>query len=344
MTTRTVSAPDYCNVAAQELGLDPAGHADSFDDLLLLETPLPWKGDMYQRAGTLPQRAIDLLTLWRRRYEAGSPYNHRLLMIAPDPAYSRPGFRRVIFFTRPSGAFATFVRNEYLAPEEMVGELIWTLYEAPHRLSAFDRYCASDEAPTDRPVRDILVCTHGVIDAACAKFGYPLYRYLRDDFAGESLHIWRVSHFGGHVFAPTLIDLPTGHYWAYVNEKQAAQIVQRNGDVASLHGHYRGWAGLEDGFAQAAEREIWQREGWRWFDYLRNGATTTQPGDMRDKAQVCIEFTDTDGAMGVYTAHVQISRTINTRHSTASDNCYAYPQYRVVALSRSSSEMATVAF
>jgi hypothetical protein len=31
--------------------LDPAGHAGSFRDALVLETPLPWKRDIYQVAG-----------------------------------------------------------------------------------------------------------------------------------------------------------------------------------------------------------------------------------------------------------------------------------------------------
>jgi hypothetical protein len=334
VTDRTVPGVDYCNVAAQALGLDPAGHADSFDGALLLETPLPWKREIYQRAGALPQRILELLTMWRQRYEAGLPYNHRLLMIAPDSEYSRPGFRRVIFFTRPPGAFAAFTRIEYLAPEETVGELVWALYEAPHQLSTFERYRTSEEAPTDRPVRDILVCTHGAIDAACARFGYPLYRHLRDGFAGGSLRVWRASHFGGHVFAPTLIDMPTGHYWAYVGEAQVAPIVRRDGDVVALYGHYRGWAGLEDGFAQAAERAMWQREGWRWFDYARNGAATVKPGMMPEEAQVDIGFTDGDGAVGFYTAHVEVSHTVNTRHSTTSDDFHAYSQYRVRWLRR----------
>lgn len=89
-----------------------------------------------------------------------------------------------------------------------MGTLAWALYEAREQLPTFERY----RVPDADKVRDILVGTHGTIDVACAKFGYPLYRHLRDTYADEGLRVWRVSHFGGHVFAPTLMDMPTGHY------------------------------------------------------------------------------------------------------------------------------------
>lgn len=116
-----------------------------------------------------------------------------------------------------------------------------------------------------------MVCKHGTVDAARAKFGYPLYKYLRKNHASDELRVWRVSHFGGHVFAPTLMDMPLSHYWAYVEEEQAAQIIQRSGNVRDLRGHYRGWAGLDNSFLQAAEREMWQCEGWDWFAYQKFG-------------------------------------------------------------------------
>ena len=78
-------------------------------------------------------------------------------------------------------------------------------------------------------------CTHGTVDVACARFGYPLYRYLRDGFGGEEggVRVWRASHFGGHVFAPTLIDLPSGLYWAYVTPAQARPLIERSGTAGA---------------------------------------------------------------------------------------------------------------
>lgn len=324
----------FCNCLAQERGLDPAGHAGAFQDAIILEVPLPWRPDMYARAGALPQEVIDLLDLWLKRYQAGEGYPHRPLMVAPDAEYSRAGYRRVMVYTRQAGRVAAFEKLEYQVPESEVGALAWALFEARERLGRFERYRLLEASS----VRDLLVCTHGSIDAACAKFGFPLYRSLRREHAHEGLRVWRVSHFGGHVFAPTMMDMPTGHYWAYVNEAQAEAIVRRSGDVAALRGHYRGWAGLEPGFAQAAERDAWQQVGWTWVDYHRAGklvALDTASESPR-WAEVQLEYTTPDGReRGIWQAHVEVIRHVETPHTTSNPALHAYPQYEVTRLERS---------
>jgi hypothetical protein len=281
---------------------------------------------MYEQAGALSQEMIDLMALWLARYRAGAPYNHGMLMIAPDPAYSRSGYRRVIYFARPAGPFAHLDRAEYLVPEAEAGPLVWALYEAREELARFDTYRV---ATADAPVRDLLVCTHGTIDVVCGKFGYPIYRFLRDHYAGDALRVWRVSHFGGHVFAPTVLEMPTGHFWAYVGEAQAHQIVTRRGDVADLRGHYRGWAGVATGFAQAAECEAWQREGWRWFHYAKSGTVIEQAASdgKATRALVQLDYVRPDGVAGVFTAQVDMTHKIETKPSTHKEQNSAYPQY-----------------
>jgi len=106
---------------------------------------------------------------------------------------------------------------------------------------------------------------------------------MHDNLSSAGLRVWRVTHFGGHVFAPTFIDMPTGHYWAYVEREQAKQITERQGDVRPLFGHYRGWAGLGDGFLQALERQLWQQHGWDWFDYAKAGEIVNE--DASDDPQ-----------------------------------------------------------
>ena len=162
--------------------------------------------------------------------------------------------------------------DEYRVPEKALGALIWSLYQAQDVLPQFERYRVLECDGT----RDILVCTHGTVDAACAKFGFPLYRYMGDSFSMEHLLIWWVSHFGAHVFAPTFIDMPTGHCWAFVEEVQAEQIIQRHGDASALRGYYRGWAGVADPFLQVLERDPWQAHGWDWFTYAKAGEIVTR--------------------------------------------------------------------
>ena len=128
---------------------------------------------------------------------------------------------------------AQFDKIEYLVPEEEQGRLVWSLDQDRERLAQYERY----RLFVHEEVRDILVCMHGTVDAACAKFGYPLYRYMRDSHSSAKLRVWRVTHFGGHVFAPTFLDMPIGHYWAYIKREQANQIIERRDDVTALNGH-----------------------------------------------------------------------------------------------------------
>lgn len=320
----------FCNVLAQEKGLDPVGTAGHFEDVIVIETRLPWKRDIYSQPGALPPEMIDLRAQWQKQYQEGRGYPHRSLLVAPDADYSREGFRRVMFYSRQPGMIAQFDKIEYLVPESDIGALVWALYEAREQLPAFEQY----RQPDDDSTRDLLVCTHGTIDSACGKFGYPLFNLLRRQYAHDDLRVWRVSHFGGHVFAPTLMEMPTGHLWAYIEGEQAAQIAGRGGDVAALRGHYRGWAGVAAGFVQAAEYELWQRFGWAWFDYAKSGAVLAQDsGDAPRWADIRIDYVSPDGSdQGAYEARVEVRQFIQTIFSTGSNATHNYPQYAVTAV------------
>lgn len=319
----------YCNLAAIEKGLDPIGSAHPFTQLAIIEVPLPWKRNIYTEVGALPQEVMDLFALWMKRYREGQPYDRHILLVAPDEAYSRPGLRRVMFYRRPAPSMAEYTRVEYLVPEAEVGPLVWALHEAPEML---DRFAAFREP--DAPIRDLLVCTHGTIDAACAKFGYPLYTHLRKNHGSELLRVWRVSHFGGHVFAPTLVDMPVGHYWAYVEEPQADAIAQRDGNPRDLYGHYRGWAGISGGFLQALERDLWMEHGFAWFSYQKEGRVIDiDPAAEPRWAEVELRYASPDGRVsGTVQARCEVTARVPVIHSSASDKEQAYPQYAVTAI------------
>lgn len=333
MIAATTTPKLYCNCLAMERGLHPSGHAGDFQDAFILETPLPWRLDMMKKAGAVPQPVIDLLARWLQRYYAGEGYPHRPLVVAPDPEYSRDGFRRVMFYTRPETLFAAFQKTEYWVPEAEAGALVWAWYEDRDSLDRFETY----RLPEADAARDLLICTHGTIDAACAKFGYPLYRYMRDHCAGDAIRVWRVSHFGGHVFAPTLMDMPHGGYWAYIDRAQAQQIVARTGDVSALQTHYRGWAGVEDGFMQAAESALWQQHGWSWFDWRKSGRVTAiDEAEQPAWAEVRMEVITPEGTAGAYDVRVEVQQYVETNISTGDDRMHNYPQYVAAKIEPSS--------
>ncbi len=318
----------YCNQLAIEKGVDPIGHAGTFTTTMVIEIPLPWKTNMYDEAGVLPQQVLDLYEVRSERYRAGLGYPHSLLMVASDPNYSLRGYRRIMYYDRPSSDTASYRKVEYSVPEAEFGDAIWALTEAREQLPQYEQY----RDPANDATREILVCTHGSVDVACAKFGYPLYNYMRKNLSSDDLRVWRVSHFGGHLFAPTLIDMPVGHYWAYVEREQADQIVNRTGNPRDLYKHYRGWSGLSSNFLQAAERELWMQYGWDWFSMSKSGTVISEAeGEEPDRATVQVDYTF-QGQSLTYKADVEVHQRISTPYSTGSAETYAYPQYVVKQL------------
>lgn len=321
----------FCNTLALEKGLDPAGYARVFDIAVALEIPLPWTRDILQDSALVPPELVRLVNN-NPPLPAIDGLRIRPIFLALDDEYSVFGYRRVIIYSRPHGAFAEFDRVEYLVPHGEAGTLIGALYEHPNMLAQFDTYRADSTA-----TRDIMICTHGSKDAACGKFGYPLYQLLRATAATASVRIWRVNHLGGHVFAPTLVDMPKGDYWGFANEAIARTIIDRTGDIQALQKHYRGWAGLPEGFLQAAERDILMREGWHWQHYQKQGIELARDttGEQPRWADVRIEYRSEDHRVhNAYEAHVTVKEHLMTIPSTGKTAVKSYPQYHVERLQK----------
>lgn len=329
---------------AQQRNLDPIGSASGVThQFILLEVPTPWPDSMYSEPGKLPNEVLDIFPVMRERYQQKIPVHLRVLFIAPETAYSKPGFRRVMYLTKPEGPFARYTRHEYWVPDAEAGPLCWVLAQLafelpeakPDDLARFEPYRVRD---LDESVRDLLVCTHGSVDAACAKFGYPLYRLLRDQAAQSAgwLRTWRVTHFGGHVYAPTLLDLPSGRYWGFIGKPEAEALVKGDGPPDRLRKHYRGWSGLEHGFEQVLEREIWQREGWAWFDAPKHGRTLAEDtAEAPQWAEVELTYAPPgDQPPVTYHARIVVTHHIETPYSSGDAETYAYPQYEVTNLRR----------
>lgn len=307
-----LSSLQRCAVFARAQHEDPIGTAFSYERWLIVEVPTPWPSDVWQSDRVPP--AVRALVSATREHPRGV----RPLAIAPDPEYSRPGYTRLLHLRRPTMPFAVHAKDEFLVPSDQVAALIQALVEQPTALPRFAPY-----RQASAPIRDFLVCTHGSQDACCATFGYPLYRLLRDQYAATPhgrLRAWRVSHFGGHRFAPTLIDVPEGRYWGHLEPAALDRLVRRTGPLPDLRRCYRGWAGLGF-FEQVAEREIFRREGWAWTGYLTAGRALDEDGraiaptadpvfdeQPPRRAEVRIDFTAPDGSVcGAYEATVEFS-------------------------------------
>lgn len=254
----------FCSEVSKSNGEDPIGTAGTYDHWLILELKQPWSPMMWVEDPRV-KSLVDLmkkLILWRG-------FKIRALAIAPDSEYSITGYARLLYYRRPARFFAEFKKQEFLVPESKLVSLATALLKNDSQLLAnFEQY-----RQETHHIRDILVCTHANVDVACGRFGYPIYKQLRAQYAANSngeLRVWRCSHFGGHQFAPTLIDLPEGRYWGHLEPEILDLIIHRTGSVSDLRQFYRGWSGLKP-LEQIVEREIWLKEGWDWLKYSKSG-------------------------------------------------------------------------
>lgn len=265
----------FCSQVSKGNGEDPIGTAGTAQHWLVLELPPPWTQQMFKE----DPKISPLVELFKQLFMKQGIMMQPVL-IAPDPDYSHPGETRVIYYQRPHQQFSQFEKQEFIVPEadfpKLVTAILKHLMKQPNQLEEFQRYRQETSH-----IRELLICTHGNVDAACSRFGYPIYKKLRGDSLDNRHHtdktspsarVWRCSHFGGHKFAPTLVDLPSGQYWGHLEPEMLDLLVHRQGDVAGLRSHYRGWAGLAK-FEQIAEREIWMQEGWDWLAYHKSGKT-----------------------------------------------------------------------
>jgi hypothetical protein len=313
----------FCSEISQANGEDPIGSAIAVEQYLIIEAPQPWPVEIWIEPEPMPQGVLDALSfVW----EHGRTI--RQLAIAPDQDYSIPGYKHVFHYRRPAGVFAEYDKQEFIVPDAEIGALALALIKEPGKLPDFEQY-----RQKSNHIRELLVCNHGNVDAACSKFGYPLYKKLRSEYAAitnSNLRVWRCSHFGGHQFAPTLVDLPQGRYYGHLKPEILDLLVWNHGSVKELYPYYRGWGGLSK-FGQIVEREIWMQAGWNWLEYQKSGQVIAHDQINQEWADVRIDFTTPDGSKsGAYEAKVEVSGYVMTAFSSGENEpLEKIKQYRV---------------
>lgn len=253
-----------CAEHARRIDVDPGGTALRADRIVLVAAPLPWPKPALDHPAVRP--VADVL--------AGTGVPTRVLAFVPDspagaaaggaggPAGASDGANLVIY--EREGASAVERRYRTDGPEEAAA-LVRSLAEG-------------DEAGLPRPVAEhrparpaVLVCTQGSHDVCCGSEGTRLageFQALTDATAaaaggaGQVPQLYRVSHTGGHRFAPTAMTLPDGRMWAGLTVARVESILARTGTLAELAPTCRGWWGVEGGPAQVAERAVLAERGW----------------------------------------------------------------------------------
>jgi hypothetical protein len=133
-------------------------------------------------------------------------------------------------------------------------------------------------ASVDHPL--LLVCTHGVRDRCCARYGQELCRAAQ---AAEPTWAWQSTHVGGDRFAGNLVTLPEGLYFGRVTADAFRRVLSeyRGGRVAL--DWYRG-ASCYPMSVQAAEIAVRRATGLTGLYDLRFAGR--ENGRVRMRAEV----------------------------------------------------------
>lgn len=217
-----------CAAFAESIQLDPGGTAICADAVVLVETPLPWPKPVFAHSSLDGLTSMMDTAMGPARVLAAVPANDNDL--------------RVIVYRRtPTGAVATVHR-----PDDPVAFVQSLASVAPEELP---HEPGSDSA--------VLICTQGSHDICCGADGVQLAASAEDRLDAP---VFRVSHTGGHRFAPTAMTFPDGRMWAYLSLEDLTGIIARThpGDIGE---RCRGWWGASTGPAQIAERAIFAQEG-----------------------------------------------------------------------------------
>lgn len=237
-----------CSRRSADLGLPLVGSAGCHEAILAFELDPPWTARLTgsRAGGPALDEALDAI--------GRLPGSVRVLALEPASP-SSDGRVRVLWFARGGGDFTSYTRSEYRVLRETLPAVLHQLAETGST--------PADAVEEGGRGRDLMVCTHGSRDACCGKFGYPLYRRLLElaERGHPDTRVWRCSHLGGHRFAPTLLDLPSGRLFGRVGDNDAGTLLAGGADLAARAGDlYRGRMALPEP-AQIVERRLWTEAG-----------------------------------------------------------------------------------
>lgn len=224
-----------CSEFAREIGVLPPGSGLFLQRVVLATVPLPWPKP------ALGHRAIDTAAGLLNASETSTR------LFAAEPTGPRT---RVEVYERNTEG--TTLHAWDLGSSEPLDALVAAIANAP--LGSLDRIEADDAEAVDTPHElppTFLVCTQGSHDICCGIDGVALADAIESERPDYTVR--RVSHTGGHRFAPTFIAFPEGRMWAYADLELVDRIA---GGAATPQDHReraRGWWGAPVGAAQAAE-------------------------------------------------------------------------------------------
>jgi hypothetical protein len=304
----------FCSDDSRKIGEDIIGSASNYETFFLIECPQPWMSDAFN-SKWVPNNLKHLVEEIKK-----TNLSVRFLLIANSLSHKSDS-TTLLIYQKQKGLVNNYSKREFMLPNieqaaTVVSKILWG---------------GIIEYKVDNSVtRDILICTHGSHDQCCARYGNPFYYHAADtinDLGLDKVRIWKSSHFGGHRFAPTAIDLADGRYYGNLNQEVFRTILTRTGDINSLQKIYRGW-GILPSSMQILERELMLHHGWDWFKYKVEGKVIEQSLDKHTiRGKLTVE--KPDGSLYTYLAklikdeskNLQLKSSCNATKETV---CFKY--------------------
>jgi len=214
-----------CSDFARSINVLPPGTGLHLTRIVLVSVPLPWPKPALKHPLLVEAAAKVTAASVPTRLFAAEPTSEEIVV----EVFERSGTGSVYArWAVPDAVAVTSVIESILTTD--VGQL-------------------SDAGPVSKPV--FLVCTQGSHDTCCGLTGVALANQIVQE--RPQYDVRRVSHTGGHRFSPTLVALPQGRMWAFVDLALLDRIAQHTESATDYQQHSRGWWGAPAGGAQVAE-------------------------------------------------------------------------------------------
>lgn len=322
-------APDTairCAEHAREIAVDPGGTAFAADLVVLVTVPGPWPKPALDHPRLAPLAAV----------LHGSAKPVRVLAALPADGSDGEGVSVVVYERRGPSA----VERRYRVSDEADALLLAEALASGDSGGAA-RFLEAEHDPA-RPA--VALCVQGSHDVCCGSEGMRLAAELgsgagaageraADEIGGGAVIVHRVSHTGGHRFAPTGITFPDGRMWAGLDQGLVGRIVGRHlhsqAELAELAAACRGWWGVPGGWAQVAERAVFAQLGWSI-----DGSDRQVEVEVADEAASCTVTLPTIGQR--WRVELRLGRLVPTIACRAPGGLPAKPgwEYEVLAVTR----------
>ena len=232
-----------CSEITRSQEIDSGGTALRADLFLAVDVPLPWPKPVF---------------------------NHQLLM-GVEELLSNHSFPLRLVASVPENNNALTL-TAYTLNDDSLNRQQW-VFNPPDLSSLLERVLEGqtiegfEEVPQEEQKRELWICTQGSHDVCCGSEGTSLALEASAKFS--EVEIRRVSHLGGHRFAPTAITFPERRMWSHLNMEDLQTIFGVSSIDDKLTRKCRGWCGSKTGAEQVAEREGLKIYGRDWDGYVR---------------------------------------------------------------------------